>query len=247
MAPKNPPLQFPNPNDPNFEPIWTAPNKIVYEYIAEDEKGNQLNPGYWNVVGTVGVQGPMGPEGMPGANGLHPTINPETGCWVYNYNDYDDSTGLSADISVPTNHPACASFRTLGVKNLDFINQLNTDDGWAERRQYNRLDSFMVETYDAVTGAASSRLYVIPYHELIQSDGFPENSDEAKLAHSFADMGYVGLQGPKGATGERGPKGNTGAARIEVVNSMPQGEEQGEMFLDKSTNTMFIAVTPVSN
>ena len=87
---------------------------------------------------------------------------------------------------------------------------------------------------------------MIPWHELVDENYEPIDSRDGRLAHSFVDMGVLGVQGPKGDKGSKGSKGDKGLAICQIDNSMPTGNEEGEMFVDKSTNTMFIAVNPVS-
>ena len=243
------PLVFPDPDSfpTGWDNLWDAPNQLTYKWITKSPSGSPLRVGYWNVVGTVGREGPMGPTGEAGANGLHPTINSSNGCWTYNYTDFDINTGIGTDKSEPTNYPSVGSVRILGVKAKKWVDELNTDPKWDERRAYNRNDAFMVETEDIDTGLPISTLYVIPWHELIDGDGNVEDTDDAKLAHSFVDMGYLGVQGPQGKKGDQGKTGAKGVGKCQIVLSMPRGEEEGEMFLDKTTNTMFIAVEPVSN
>ena len=82
---------FPDPKSfpADWDRLWTGTNGLIYQWIERGPAGNVLDVGYWNVVGTVGRQGPMGEQGPMGAPGLHPTINPENNCWVYNYTEYE--------------------------------------------------------------------------------------------------------------------------------------------------------------
>lgn len=239
-------LQFPDPEnqDANWDGTWDAPNSLTYKWINQDRDGRPLTVGHWDVVGTVGRPGPQGPTGKPGANGLHPTVNPETGCWIYNWTDYDPSFGANEQHE-ETNYPTVGSIRILGYTHIGEIDGLNNDSGWDERKKYNRNDAFMIAGEDTDSDVPVSRLYIIPWHEFVDEDGNVEDSDEAKNAHSFIDMGLLGVSGPQGQKGDTGKQGPKGVSKCQIVNSMPHGEEEGEMFLDKTTNTMFIAVTPV--
>jgi len=240
-------LVFPDPDSfgPDWDHLWTGSNGLIYQWMTRGPGGNFLKVGYWNVVGTVGRQGPMGEPGPMGAPGLHPTISP-SGTWVYNYQDYEpDGVTPGPEISIPTNHPSACAVRVLGVVAKAFINDLNKDDKWDERKVYNRNDAYMVEEYDD-NDNPYSRLFMIPWHELVDGNHEPIDDADGRLAHSFADMGVLGAQGQKGDRGEQGKTGPKGSGKCQVVMSMPQGEEEGEMFIDKSTNTMFIAVNPVS-
>lgn len=241
-----PGLIFPDPDsfDPGWDGMWDAPNGLTYQWITESPRGVPI-AGYWNVVGTVGRQGPQGEPGPMGAPGMYPTVNSATGCWTYNYQDYKPDGTVGDEQVVLSNYPAAMTARVLGIKPISFVNELNNESKWDERKKYNRNDAFMVETYDA-NDNPTSRLFMIPWHELLDEDMRPLETNEAKLAHSFVDMGYLGVSGQTGAKGDQGPQGLKGLSKCQVVNSMPRGEEEGEMFLDKSTNTMFIAVNPVS-
>ena len=241
-------LVFPDPKSfpADWDRLWSGSNGLIYQWMERGPNGNLLSVGYWNVVGTVGRQGPMGEPGPMGAPGLHPTISND-GTWVYNYQEYEaDGVTPGPEISVPTNYPSACSVRVIGVVGKKFINDLNKDDKWDERKEYNRNDGYMVEEYDD-NDNPYSRLYMIPWHELVDADHKPIDSDDGRLAHSFADMGVLGAQGRKGDPGKEGKTGPKGAGKCNVVMSMPRGEEEGEMFIDKTTNTMFISVYPVSN
>ena len=205
------PLAFPDPKSfpEDWDGTWVGGNDLIYEWVQKDEK----KPGYWNVVGTVGRQGPRGEQGPMGAPGLHPTIDSDTGCWVYNWQDYEaDGVTPGPEQSVTTNYPPSCAVRVIGLRGKSYINELNSEDGWEgiddakPRKEYLRNDGFMVEVYD--DDVPSSRLFMIPWHELVDDDGNSE-TDEAKRAHSFI-VGYVGAVGPEGKQGPKGNKGDSG-------------------------------------
>ena len=105
-----------------------------------------------------------------------------------------------------------------------------------------RNDAYMVETNDS-NNNRSTVLWMIPWHEDIDSSGVP--TDPA--THKFVDMGYMGMVGQTGDEGEKGDKGDKGVSKLTVVNSMPQIWEEGDMFLDKTTNTMFVGILPATD
>ena len=212
-------MVFPDPKSfpADWDRLWSGTNGLIYQWMERGPAGNLLDVGYWNVVGTVGRQGPMGEQGPMGAPGLHPTINPDNNCWVYNYTEYEaDGVTESATISVPTNHPSACSVRIIGVAGESYINDLNKDEKWDQRKTYNRNDGYMVEHYDD-NDNPYSRLFMIPWHELVDENYEPIDSRDGRLAHSFVDMGVLGCRGQRGQRAAKGARETKGLPFVRLL------------------------------
>ena len=59
-------------------------------------------------------------------------------------------------------------------------------------------------------------------------------------------MGIMGGSGTQGEKGEQGPKGEPGGSFIKTVDYFPAGAfyQEGEMLMELSTKTIFVAVNP---
>lgn len=191
-------------------------NGRVYVFVAEDD-GVAFSEGHWDLVGELGPEGPRGPAGH---EGKHPTIDPETGTWVYKYTE----DGLDYDKN--SDYPAQGVVRVIGV--VDSTSRL------PEAKDCNKGDAYFINNEDVDGGA--SHLWMIPYH------------DEGPGYNSWIDMGRLGAQGQRG---ERGPSGfngepgKDGKAIAEMVDYLPvQSYEEGKIFMERNTNTVFIAIDP---
>jgi hypothetical protein len=108
-------------------------------------------------------------------------------------------------------------------------------------QDYNLGDAYFVETYDADSNPIHSELYVIPHHDHRFSDGTID-----KNRNKWVNMGIMGGTGTQGERGEQGPKGEPGGSFIRTVDYFPAGAfyQEGEMLMELSTKTIFVAVNP---
>lgn len=218
------------PENPTHLQEYTSPGGLTYFYTFSDPT-DPNSPGYWTMLGYPGPPGPLGPQGPGGLTGSYPTINYETGTWDLAHQEYDKDNNL-IDINEPTDYPAQGTVRVLGVVGYG---GLPTPSG------QNLGDAYYVEEYDDDGIAITSKLNVIPYHDHKFSNG---NVDTGK--NRWVEVGNTGALGPQGEQGEQGPKGDPGGSFIEVVDYFPAGAlyQEGQMLMELSTKTIFVAVNP---
>ena len=204
------------PDRPKHGDQFTS-NGRVYVFVAEED-GTTFTEGHWDLIGELGPQGPQGPAGH---EGKHPVVDPDTGTWVYKYTD--DGFDYDKD----SEYPAQGVVRVLGV--------VNNKNLLPDAKKSNKGDAYFISREDVDGGA--SHLWMIPYH------------DEGNAYNVWLDMGKLGAsgaRGPKGVQGLPGENGKDGKAVAEIVDVLPVGSyEEGKIFMERGTNTVFIAITPV--
>lgn len=199
---------------------WEAPNGLTYVYYDRDENGVEYKEGHWTLVGQKGPIGPSGNPGRAGTDGRYPTIDVNTGQWIYNWSDVDKD-GVEADHSTPSNYPAQGVLRLKG---------LVAKPGDLPPFE----DSFKGDCYFVSDGSTAGDLHVHVFND----EGTPPPTD-------WVNMGQIGLQGKRGPEGDKGDRGEVGKAICEVVDVLPTGSWQpGTIYMEKNTNHLFIAIQP---